>query len=208
MDGAARIQRCGGEDKSSVRCLWEPAPTPKAAIHRRHESGRAARPDGQSGTTNLRPCDHGRHARRHRPRPLAAKHPRSRLAGRSRPGYTGPMHTVTFTLYREYLETTGDPSAAASLTLADTLQNSMDAAQEPKTTPPAGSILNLKQAAAYLGYAPAGLREIVGRTRRKQAGGHALRPNHRVFSGGKTRHAAVSAGMARPFYRGEPCPAE
>ena len=95
------------------------------------------------------------------------------------------MHTVTFALYREYLETTGSPAAAASLTLADTLQSSMDAAQKPKTTAPAGSILNLKQAAAYLGYAPAGLREIVGRTRRKQAGLHVLGPTIEYSQAGK-----------------------
>ncbi len=76
---------------------------------------------------------------------------------------------------------TGDPAAAASLTLADTMQSTLDA----KTAPPAGSMLNIKQAAAYLGYAPAGLREIVGRTRRKQAGLHVLGPTIEYSQAGK-----------------------
>ena len=118
------------------------------------------------------------------------------------------MNAATSALYREYLELTGNPTATACLTLADTLQNSMDAAQEPKTAPPIGSILNLKQAAAYLGYAPAGLREIVGRTRRRQAGLHVLGPTIEYSQAGKRATLLFRREWLEPFYRGEPCPAE
>ena len=91
------------------------------------------------------------------------------------------MNATTFTIYREYLEKTGDPSAAASLTLADTLRSSLDA----KAAPPAGAVLNIKQAATYLGYSSDGLRKIVNRTRRIQAGQHTLGPTVEFSQSGK-----------------------
>ncbi len=80
------------------------------------------------------------------------------------------MNGTTWTIYREYLDKTGSETVAASLALADVLQSTLDAKDEtPAPTMPEG-MLNLVQAAAYLGSTAHGLRKVVIRTQQSRAG--------------------------------------
>jgi hypothetical protein len=83
------------------------------------------------------------------------------------------MNPTTWTIYREYLDKTGNDAVAASLALADALQSTFDArplaGAEPVAPPPDG-MLNLVQAAAYLGITTDTVREIVTRTKASRAG--------------------------------------
>jgi hypothetical protein len=71
-----------------------------------------------------------------------------------------------------WLATPGEAKAILAeclAALADAMHSSKDGKRQD-TAQPAGGMLNIKQAAAYLGYSPKGLRKIIDRTRRKQAG--------------------------------------
>jgi excisionase family DNA binding protein len=61
------------------------------------------------------------------------------------------MNPTTWTIYREYLDKTGNDAVAASLALADTLQSTLDARQS-ESERPAGEalVLTAKQAAVRL----------------------------------------------------------
>ncbi len=100
------------------------------------------------------------------------------------------MNATTTTLYDDYLKlTNGDIAAAASLVLADALHSSIDAKTPAQTVPahpvPDAMLISLKQAAAYLGYKPNGLREIVQRTKRSRAGVHVAGPTIEFSQAGK-----------------------
>ena len=62
------------------------------------------------------------------------------------------MNSTTWTTYREYLDRVSDPAAAASLTLADALQSTLDQRQPDPATP---SALTIAQAAERLGMSSA-----------------------------------------------------
>ena len=63
------------------------------------------------------------------------------------------MNDAVLRLYNDYLEKTSDKAAAASLTLADVMQSSLDARGEPAVLPAAETPLTIKDAAARLGVA-------------------------------------------------------
>ena len=63
------------------------------------------------------------------------------------------MNDAVLRLYNDYLEKTSDKAAAASLTLADVMQSSLDARGEPAVLPAAETPLTIKDAAASLGVA-------------------------------------------------------
>ena len=59
------------------------------------------------------------------------------------------MNGTTWTVYREYLDKVGEPAAAASLALADTIQQQMDGkaapADQPMTVPEVARILRVRR---------------------------------------------------------------
>ena len=121
----------------------------------------------------------------------------------------GPMNSSAYATYKQYLKETNDVGAAANLTLADAnqtladmMQRTLDAGAKPE--PPAVGMLNLKQAASYLGYSAEGLREIVNRSKRKQAGFHILNPTIEFSQAGKRAHNPFPPRVARPLHREEP----
>ena len=100
------------------------------------------------------------------------------------------MNSTAYATYKQYLKETNDVGVAANLTLADAnqtladvMQRSLDAGAKPE--PPANGMLNLKQAAAYLGYTAEGLRKIVERTRRQQSGLRVQGPTIEFSQAGK-----------------------
>ena len=96
------------------------------------------------------------------------------------------MNTAVNALYAKYLDHTGgDKSAAASLTLADTLQRTLDAKAEPVAEPTTDGLLNIPQAAGYLGCTPDGLRKIVARTQASQTGQRVNGPTIEFFQSRK-----------------------
>jgi hypothetical protein len=86
------------------------------------------------------------------------------------------MNTVVRQLFDNYLQVTDhDKSAAASLTLADVMQSVKDDAKAGRTpakrpAAPTDQMLNLRQAAQYLGYTTNCLRKIVSRSHRSHNG--------------------------------------
>lgn len=88
-----------------------------------------------------------------------------------------------FALFRE--ATDGDILAASFLTLTHAMQEGQEAsAKEPAkepTAPPTERMLNLKEAAEYLGFTPGRLYEIVARSRRSHAGQVTQGPTVRFF---------------------------
>ena len=56
------------------------------------------------------------------------------------------MNLATWTMYREYLEKTSEPSAAAALTLADAMQSStrLESPQQPLTVPEVAKFLRVR----------------------------------------------------------------
>jgi hypothetical protein len=97
------------------------------------------------------------------------------------------MNASVRQLYDEYLMLTSDTSAAASLTLAEMLQSplAVDPVAQPPTIPP-DRMLNLQEAARYLGYTANYLRKIVGRSRRSHQG-RSVRGPTIDFSQGDTK---------------------
>jgi len=78
--------------------------------------------------------------------------------------------TDTEAIFQKFCQLTdGDKAAAASLTLADALNRSLEASGTAKPAAQA-DILNLKEAAVYLGLSESGLRKIVDRTYRARSG--------------------------------------
>lgn len=71
------------------------------------------------------------------------------------------MHKKLIGLYDEFVAHTNDPVAASVLALAYVTSSGNDA-ENPAAQ---DSLLNLRQAAAILGYAPAGLRKLVHQRR-------------------------------------------
>jgi hypothetical protein len=73
------------------------------------------------------------------------------------------------------------------------MQNTLDRAGETATPPSAraterldpDAMLNLREAAAYLGYSADGLRKIIQRTKRRQAGVHVAGPTIEFSQAGK-----------------------
>jgi excisionase family DNA binding protein len=63
------------------------------------------------------------------------------------------MNDTVLRLHNDYLEKTSDKAAAASLTLADMMQSSLDARGEPVALPAAETPLTIKDVAARLGVA-------------------------------------------------------
>jgi len=59
------------------------------------------------------------------------------------------MNPTTWTIYREYLDKTGNDAVAASLALADALQSTLDA-KTPEATPQATTMLTVNEAAERL----------------------------------------------------------
>ena len=96
------------------------------------------------------------------------------------------MNKTVNDLYAEYLDHTGgDKAAAASLTLADTLQRTLDAKAEPVAQPVADGLLNIGEASHYLGCTPHGLRKIVARTQASQMGQRVNGPTIEFFQSRK-----------------------
>ncbi len=61
------------------------------------------------------------------------------------------MNPTTWTIYREYLDKTGNDAVAASLALADALQSTLDARQSESERPTSEAlVLTVKQAAVRL----------------------------------------------------------
>jgi excisionase family DNA binding protein len=56
------------------------------------------------------------------------------------------MNPTTWTIYREYLNQVGEPSAAAALTLADAMQSSarLESPQQPMTVPEVAKFLRVR----------------------------------------------------------------
>jgi len=79
--------------------------------------------------------------------------------------------TDTIATYNEFLRLTGDATAASNLVLAHALKNAKAAVAES----PEG-LLNLEEAAAYLGCTVHGLRKVVIRTQQSRAGQHVMGP--------------------------------
>ena len=103
------------------------------------------------------------------------------------------MNTAVNALYAKYLDHTGgDKAAAASLTLADTLQRTLDAKAEPVAEPTTDGLLNIPQAAGYLGCTPDGLRKIVARTQASQTGQRVNGPTIEFFQSRK--HGPIRFG--------------
>ena len=87
------------------------------------------------------------------------------------------MNDAVTQLYQEYLQHTGfDTTAAASLTLADVMQSARDADRVGviQSNRPSAALaermLNLQEAARYLGYTTHCLRKIVNRSRQSHNG--------------------------------------
>ncbi len=61
------------------------------------------------------------------------------------------MNATTWTIYREYLDKTGDPTAAASLTLADAMQTQVDEGKPSKflTVNEAAKMLSIDPQTVY-----------------------------------------------------------
>ena len=78
------------------------------------------------------------------------------------------MNNTVMSLYDDYLRRIGDKAAAASLALAEV---TLTEQREPKPAKVEG-LLNIKQAAAYLGFTEHGLRKIISRTQRSREGQH------------------------------------
>jgi len=98
------------------------------------------------------------------------------------------VNAIVNALFDEYLKQTGDKAAAAALTLADVMQTSLDAKTAPAVRPGPTTregMLNLAQAAAYLGYTAHGQRKIVVRTQASHAGQHVSGPNIEFFQSRK-----------------------
>jgi excisionase family DNA binding protein len=72
------------------------------------------------------------------------------------------MNPTTWTVYRQYLDKVGEPSAAAALTLADALQTQQDAPQPaaPPAVAPTGALL-VAEAARRLKVAPATVYRLI-----------------------------------------------
>jgi excisionase family DNA binding protein len=68
------------------------------------------------------------------------------------------MNATVLTRYREYLDQTGDKAAAASLALADTIQETYEVAAPPA----AGQSLTVKDAAAQLRVSTRRVYELCG----------------------------------------------
>jgi hypothetical protein len=71
------------------------------------------------------------------------------------------MHEKLIGLYEEFVARTHDPVAAAVLVFAHVTSSDSDAVRPAEQ----GLLLNLRQAAEMLGYAPAGLRKLVRQRR-------------------------------------------
>ena len=96
------------------------------------------------------------------------------------------MDATTHTIYQEYLAVTlGNRDAAASLTLADAMQRTLDARTGPVAVPMSDGLLNIVQAASYLGCTPDGLRKIVARTQASQMGQRVNGPTIEFFQSRK-----------------------
>ncbi len=96
---------------------------------------------------------------------------------------TDTKHMIDlFTRFRKAIG--GDVQAASLLTLAHVMQERQDAEAERPKAPPAGRMLSLKEAAAYLGYTPKGFHEIVQRSRASHQGKYTEGPTIRFFQTG------------------------
>ena len=73
------------------------------------------------------------------------------------------MNDAVLRLYNDYLEKTSDKAAAASLTLADVMQSSLDARGEPAVLPAAETPLTIKDAAARFGVAVGKVHQLTAR---------------------------------------------
>ena len=92
------------------------------------------------------------------------------------------MNDAVTQLYQEYLQHTGfDTTAAAALTLADVMQSARDDQSAQPSAALAERMLNLQEAARYLGYTAHCLRKIVNRSRRSHNGQSVRGPTIEFF---------------------------
>ena len=94
------------------------------------------------------------------------------------------MNGTVTQLYAEYLQHTGDSAAAASLTLADVMQSARGSQPDEPSAAPADRMLNLREAAGYLGYTVHCLRKVVNRSRCSHNGQGVRGPTIEFFQSG------------------------
>jgi len=93
-----------------------------------------------------------------------------------------PMNSTVEQLFRDYLRITDhDKSAAAALTLADVMQSARDDQSTQQSAALAERMLNLQEAACFLGYTAHCLRKIVNRSRRSHNGQSVRGPTIEFF---------------------------